>query len=621
MTQKDLSSSFDQQNTPNEENDMSFAQRFLEWIKNLQYSLFLWFAITYGFIYLVSLFATKDLYTKFERNFDAQVSQEAYRNRTELFQTMADSFDTNQTNNLKIFIENFDAKQNDPSSNTGHIVSVLLDKKASDLLLPNHTRWPQPHPNLLLECVNKTTSCPNGLLTKSQLGLPPSFPFAKIAPSLLHLKEGDMFLLHFSNKTNLHFQMLPALQITERLSQLIVFLTFLSCIGVSYAAVRPIHRFVQKIKNQKLDSALFMADAPYEFNHIRVLRLTIYHLLLRKEAEERERLAMQQSLIAQQKEAEIGKIVSQISHDLKSPLVIFENLLQENSYENFSDNLEPARRSFNKIMALVSSLKQADKESLIGRTTAPFDVQTLLDEAKAYAKSKHLHFKATLSLPHTPLLLDHTKVERSLNNLLRNAVEYARSKVELNIHLRNDTLEIDVFDDGAGVPSNVLPKLFQWRNTGNLESGTGIGLYYARQIALAHGGNLTYAHTSQQTRFHMTITGVQEGQTKQTSPNPIAAKPQIQALHTDAGKSVIFFIKNQEKRTLFQNDVQINKLNCAFFHERTPEFERTPCRTLYTDSEEAILERFIDSGVHIILAKRSDTPELVAQRISIVNKN
>jgi signal transduction histidine kinase len=49
---------------------------------------------------------------------------------------------------------------------------------------------------------------------------------------------------------------------------------------------------------------------------------------------------------------------------------------------------------------------------------------------------------------------------------------------------------LTVADQGPGVPPHVLPKLFERFVRGPSSSGLGLGLYLARQIALAHGGTL-----------------------------------------------------------------------------------------------------------------------------------
>ena len=50
---------------------------------------------------------------------------------------------------------------------------------------------------------------------------------------------------------------------------------------------------------------------------------------------------------------------------------------------------------------------------------------------------------------------------------------------------------IDVVDEGPGIPDAMLPRLFdQYATSREDEGGTGLGLYIARRIVSAHGGEI-----------------------------------------------------------------------------------------------------------------------------------
>ena len=48
---------------------LSFSKKLIEKLKHLQTSLFVWFLLTYGVLYLIGIFTTKTIYSKFETNF------------------------------------------------------------------------------------------------------------------------------------------------------------------------------------------------------------------------------------------------------------------------------------------------------------------------------------------------------------------------------------------------------------------------------------------------------------------------------------------------------------------------------------------------------------------------
>jgi len=87
-------------------------------------------------------------------------------------------------------------------------------------------------------------------------------------------------------------------------------------------------------------------------------------------------------------------------------------------------------------------------------------------------------------------------------NLMSNAEKYARSKKQIEIHLRLyesplTYAEVQVLDQGSGVPRSCEEKIFEqfYRAHDSLSSGvqgSGLGLTLARQIVRAHGGDVVY---------------------------------------------------------------------------------------------------------------------------------
>jgi two-component system, OmpR family, phosphate regulon sensor histidine kinase PhoR len=85
-----------------------------------------------------------------------------------------------------------------------------------------------------------------------------------------------------------------------------------------------------------------------------------------------------------------------------------------------------------------------------------------------------------------------------MNNLLSNAVKYSDREPEINIEgfAQDNTVFISVADNGIGISKNdqkhVFDKFYR-ASTGNIHKykGLGLGLYYVRKIAEAHGGDVT----------------------------------------------------------------------------------------------------------------------------------
>lgn len=91
---------------------------------------------------------------------------------------------------------------------------------------------------------------------------------------------------------------------------------------------------------------------------------------------------------------------------------------------------------------------------------------------------------------------DERLVGQALSNLLENAGRYspAGTEIVLGVALSDHELQIRVQDQGPGIPSEELPRVFdrffRGRSAGKDRSGTGMGLSIARGIMEAHGGSL-----------------------------------------------------------------------------------------------------------------------------------
>jgi signal transduction histidine kinase len=92
------------------------------------------------------------------------------------------------------------------------------------------------------------------------------------------------------------------------------------------------------------------------------------------------------------------------------------------------------------------------------------------------------------------LRIDAPRVRQILINLLSNAIKFspAGSSVTIAVSRCEDSVEICVSDEGEGIPSEKYEELFlKYSRLGSQVKGTGLGLYISRELARAHGGDLS----------------------------------------------------------------------------------------------------------------------------------
>jgi signal transduction histidine kinase len=118
-----------------------------------------------------------------------------------------------------------------------------------------------------------------------------------------------------------------------------------------------------------------------------------------------------------------------------------------------------------------------------------------LNSVLAETKRIKLLLQSTGALP--AIMIDPVKVEQVLNNLISNAVKFSHpgSSVEICLTLHAEEVVVSVMDEGLGIPSEELNRLFKWFGRTSVkgtegERSTGLGLAIARRIVAGHEGRI-----------------------------------------------------------------------------------------------------------------------------------
>ena len=88
--------------------------------------------------------------------------------------------------------------------------------------------------------------------------------------------------------------------------------------------------------------------------------------------------------------------------------------------------------------------------------------------------------------------LDHEAIAEVLANLLDNARRHATSRIDVVLSCGRGAVEVSVADDGPGLPDGLVASAFSRFVSLDGKGGSGLGLPIARQLAQAHGGDVTY---------------------------------------------------------------------------------------------------------------------------------
>ena len=194
------------------------------------------------------------------------------------------------------------------------------------------------------------------------------------------------------------------------------------------------------------------------------------------------------------------------SHQLKTPIAVLRAGIEEilaqpglsdEQRERVTDLLQQTRR-LNSVAENLLLLSRADTGRLALRAT-DFDLCKLLEGSVEDARilgagsSLQIEVKMPESLPMNG---DREMISLTLQNLVENAVKYNRSggKIRVTVEKRDHLVEVRVGNNGPTIPPERTLHVFErfYRARGNEQTpGHGLGLSIARELARAHGGDLT----------------------------------------------------------------------------------------------------------------------------------
>ncbi|MFC4062590.1 sensor histidine kinase [Planomonospora corallina] len=209
-------------------------------------------------------------------------------------------------------------------------------------------------------------------------------------------------------------------------------------------------------------------------------------------------------------------LTSTLAHDVRSPLTsvrfVLETLHDEAEAlppDQRRTLIETALRQAARIHRLAAGLLDADRIDAEGRLrleTTSVPLRSAIDDALAYLTTPiTVHLAGDVKVRADP-----ARLEQILINLLTNAVRHGEPPITVTVRPAPGAMvAIDVRDHGPGVPPGRRQALFsRFSGTDAAPGSVGLGLWIARELARAHGGDVTYHPADPGTRFTVTLPAV-----------------------------------------------------------------------------------------------------------------
>ncbi|HUB12140.1 MAG TPA: HAMP domain-containing sensor histidine kinase [Acetobacteraceae bacterium] len=206
----------------------------------------------------------------------------------------------------------------------------------------------------------------------------------------------------------------------------------------------------------------------------------------------------------------LGSAVARISHDLRgvlAPVLLTAERLQAHPDASVQRAADMLMRTADRATDLVRRTLDFAREGPPPLQLAPVALGLLVDEASTAARAPGRAFAVHNQVP--PGLLveaDRNQFFRVLANLLRNAADAGARLARVSASAEQGSVTIDVADDGPGLPDSVRATLFHPFTRSTRHEGTGLGLAIARDLTLAHGGEIALASSGPEgTVFRLTL--------------------------------------------------------------------------------------------------------------------
>ena len=214
----------------------------------------------------------------------------------------------------------------------------------------------------------------------------------------------------------------------------------------------------------------------------------------------------------------LNNLISIAGHDLRQPLTVLQLRAQQlvrrihsgTSLENMSGDAEKMVVDIRRVGMLTDSLMDLARIQTGGirRNLSGVDLSGLVSQALQDTLVVTPEHRLVANLPEALVLqADEVKLGQVVRNLLDNAVKFSPDNAgTIEVVLSEETTadgtqqaHLQVQDSGIGVQSGELEQLFERQFRSQIAvrqqiSGSGLGLYIARQIVEAHGGRIWAEH-------------------------------------------------------------------------------------------------------------------------------
>lgn len=262
--------------------------------------------------------------------------------------------------------------------------------------------------------------------------------------------------------------------------------------------IKPTEKLIEDIRNYKLGKKPERVEVNNEFDLIKNEFVTLVDSL-------------------EEEKKEQNRIISSISHDIKTPLtsiIGYSNLIEENNLTK-QEIITYNKRIYDKSIHIKKLLNTFDdyinnhnNETLkINEITIKELIDDLNSDYKIELENNGISFVINTKLSKEILKVDILKMKRIFSNMISNSVRYLKKDGLITISITKDenNYQFIVSDNGKGVDEKIINKIFEpLFTTDESRKNSGLGLSICKEFVEMHGGHIK-AYNNQGLSIEFTI--------------------------------------------------------------------------------------------------------------------
>ncbi len=205
-----------------------------------------------------------------------------------------------------------------------------------------------------------------------------------------------------------------------------------------------------------------------------------------------------------------ASFVSMAVHELRTPLTIMRGYIEvfedeladklDSEQSEFLRNLNAQAQQLGAFVSNIQNLARIEENSLelhLKQESWNEILHSVIADMEIRGKVRHKEIKSDIPADLPMVAVDRTTIYEVMVNIIENAIKYTHTDapVEIETHVKDGKwVETTIRDHGIGIPDSLLGHIFDkfYRSHRSSKSvgGTGLGLFIAKTIVEAHGGDI-----------------------------------------------------------------------------------------------------------------------------------